>query len=150
MPRRILDAYGIEDPASHSERVNSSFLFALLFLPFAAWIVQLIVSYGLATYACFPSEMARDSLLPGWGFLGAVLVAINLLALAITLLTALASFLVWRHTSEEAGGGHGHLIEAGEGRTRFLAVWGIWLGIWFALQIIFGTIAIIGVPACGG
>jgi hypothetical protein len=41
------------------------------------------------------------------------------------------------------------LVEAGEGRTRFLAVWGIWTGVWFAIAILFNTIAVFAVPTCG-
>ncbi|HEX6440665.1 MAG TPA: hypothetical protein VF007_00655 [Stellaceae bacterium] len=41
------------------------------------------------------------------------------------------------------------MIEGAEGRTRFLTVWGFWIGIWFFLQILFGAIGFLAVSACG-
>ena len=70
-------------------------------------------------------------------------------ALAIAIAATVVSFVMWRRVSEEAAGGQEHLLEGGQGRTRFFAIWGVWAGVWFALQIVFATIAAFWVPPCG-
>jgi hypothetical protein len=92
----------------------------------------------------------RSALPPHWTWLPAGLIAINLVALAIAALGIFMSWRIWLRTDEEAEGGHSHLINAGEGRTRFLAVWGIWSGVWFFIMIGFNTVALFGVPTCAG
>ncbi|WP_363346039.1 hypothetical protein [Methylocystis echinoides] len=147
MPREIMDAYGVEHPAPHRSRVSDSVLFSALLAAPLAWSAQLLINYGLASEACFPREAPKSA--PIWGSLHAELLAINLLALAIAIAATIVSYVIWRRVSEEAAGGHAHLVEAGEGRTRFFAIWGVWSGVWFILQIIFGTVAAVGVPGCG-
>jgi hypothetical protein len=147
MPREILKAYGVEHPAPHRDRVSDSLLFSALLAAPLAWSAQLLLNYGIASHACFPAEAPKAA--PIWGWLHAGLLAINLAALAIALIATVVSFTIWRRTNEEAGGGHERLIDIGQGRTRFFAIWGFWSGVWFVIQILFGTIAAVGVPGCG-
>jgi hypothetical protein len=75
---------------------------------------------------------------------------INLGALlAAGLATALAVRILRRTEAEDAGGSGG-IMDAGEGRTRFLAIWGIWLGVVFMLAIVFNTISVFWVGLCPG
>ena len=141
--------YQIEEPAPHKHKVATEILFAALLAAPAAWSLQLLVNYGLASHACFPRDTPRDAFLPGWGWTTAALAAINLTALVIALVATVASYLIWKEARDEAHGGHAHLIDAGRGRTRFFAIWGVWGGLWFVIQIIFGTIAVFGAPGCG-
>jgi hypothetical protein len=123
-------------------------LFAALLTPPIAWFLQLCVDYGLTSQACFP----RENLLPtGLGISPAVLpgsLALNLGALVVAGLALFASLGILLRTRHEVPSGHG-LIEGAEGRTRFLAVWGFWIGVWFAIGILFNTIAILELPSCG-
>jgi hypothetical protein len=146
---RILSAYGVMPPAPHSERVSAALLFGALLAPPLAWGVQLIVNYGLASHACFPGDMPRTSLAPGWEWVAPAIIALNLASLAIAAAASVVSLSIWRRTREEAAGGHASALDIGQGRTRFLAIWGMWSGVWFALQILFGTIAAFWTPACG-
>jgi hypothetical protein len=70
----------------------------------------------------------------------------------IAILLALAgiavSFMNWRTSREEASGTSGELVEAGEGRTRFLSLWGVLSGGGFLIGIIFNTIAFAMAPLC--
>ncbi|MDJ0450749.1 hypothetical protein [Methylocystis sp. JR02] len=145
----LLSIYGVEPPAPHRARTSLALLFGALLASPLAWSVQLLVNYGLASHACFPSDRPRSSLAPGWEWVEPVVTALNLLCLAIAVVASLVALSVWRRTSGEAEGGHESVIDVGQGRTRFLAIWGVWGGVWFALQILFATISIIWVPACG-
>ncbi len=147
MPGEIMKAYDIQHPAPHRTRVSDALLFSALLASPLAWSAQLLLNYGLASHACFPNWTPKAS--PIWGWLSSSLLAINLVALAIAVAATAVSFVMWRRVSEEATGGHEHLLDIGQGRTRFFAIWGVWSGAWFIIQILFGTIAAVGVPGCG-
>lgn len=148
MAESILRAYGIEHPAPHAGKVSTWLvLLALLAAP-GAWSLQLLVNYGLASHACFPRSAPKGH--PSWDWLWPSVLAINLFALFVAAAATFISLLIWRRIRSETRGGHGQLIHAGEGRSRFLAVWGIWSGLWFVIGIIFNLIAAVGVPACTG
>ncbi|WP_414475423.1 hypothetical protein [Microvirga sp. M2] len=149
MPETIMRSYGIQHPAPHGRSVSMGLVWAGLLAAPAAWSLQLLVSYGLASHACFPRDYLYARVVPGWGWIMPALVAINIAALAVACIGTAISYRNWSRISQEASGGHTRLLEAGEGRTRFLAVWGIWSGIWFAIAIVFDTIAVFAVPLCG-
>lgn len=149
MAKEIMPGYGVEHPAPHRGLVSDALLFTALLAAPLAWAAQLLLGYGLSSHACFPRGLPKAAPGPGWEWLPAGLLAINLAALVIALLATVVSYALWRRTREEAHGGHAQLIEAGAGRTRFFAIWGVWSGVWFVLQILFATIALIGAPGCG-
>jgi hypothetical protein len=148
MAKTIMTGYEVEHPAPFAGAAPSGLLFAALLTPPIAWFLQLCVDYGLTSQACFP----REKLLPtGLGISPAVWpgsLALNLAALVVAGLALFASLWIWRRTRHEVPSGHG-LIEGAEGRTRFLAVWGFWIGVWFAIGILFNTIAMLELPSCG-
>ena len=86
--------------------------------------------------------MAKD-----WPWLAVL--AITVLAIAVAAAAAVFSFGLWRRTRAEAAGAASDLIEAGEGRTRFLSLWGAMSGAGFAIALLFSLIALFGVPPCG-
>jgi hypothetical protein len=137
-------------PSPHRDRVG---LWAALFGVFAgpfAWAAQLNVNYAIASHACFPDMQSRTSVLPGWHGFAWGLGAINLLALALAVAAAILSWRSWRATGGEHRGGAGALLEAGEGRTRFLAACGLMSGLGFAAAILFNLLAVLTVPPCFG
>jgi hypothetical protein len=67
--------------------------------------------------------------------------------LAAALATALAVRNL-RRTGREHADGSGGMMDAGEGRTRFLAIWGIWIGVVFMLGIAFNTISVFWAGLC--
>jgi hypothetical protein len=146
---KMLQDYGVEPPAPHSERVSLALLFGALLASPLAWSLQLLVNYGLASHACFPRDRPRGSLLAGWEWTPSAIIIINLSCLFVAIAASLVSASLWRRTREEAAGGHGSALDIGQGRTRFFAIWGVWAGVWFALQIFFATIAAFWVPSCG-
>jgi hypothetical protein len=149
MANDVLSSYGLPHPAPHAGAVGTGVLFAALLASPMAWTLQLLVNYGLASHACFPREAPHPTAIPGWGWTWSASLAINLVALAVACAATVVAFRLWQRTSTEVHGDHDRLLEAGEGRTRFLAVWGIWAGVWFALSIAFNTILVFEVPLCG-
>ena len=133
-------------PSPHRDRV--SFL-ALLFGACAAplfWLGQLGLGYGLTALVCFPGDhpQAPPPNMP----LSAALVAFDVIALAACLAGGGVAWWAWRQTWNEQGGGKNHALHTGEGRTRFMALWGIMSSLWFAAAILFNAIASITVPPC--
>lgn len=115
----------------------------------AAWVTQLVVGYGVAGYACYrrdaPLQAAATS---GWGAERFGLLALNLACLLVTLIALTTSYIHWRRTRGETGGGAGRALEVGEGRSRFLAACGILINLAFCIAILFDTAPILGVPTC--
>lgn len=147
MPKEIMESYGVEHPAPHRGMVSDAVLFSALLAAPLAWAAQLLLNYALAANACFPRQAPGAA--PRWEWLHAGLLGVNLAALAIAIAATFVSAAMWRRTSGEAHGGHDQLIDVGQGRTRFFAIWGVWSGVWFIIQILFGTIAAIGALGCG-
>lgn len=133
-------------PAPHRRRAGSALAVALLAAPLA-WLTQTSANYGLSSHACYPAAEPLLSMAVKWSWPAAL--AINLAALIVAAAAAVMAFAVWRRTREEATGRVPDLIEAGEGRTRFLALWAAMTGGGFTLAMIFSLIALMGVPPCG-
>ncbi len=115
----------------------------------AAWLIQLIVDYGLAAHRCYPDNMPVLSPgVPGWSY--PALLALNVLAIVTAVAAAIAARRIWHRTKDEHNSSTHHLLTAGEGRTRFLAMCGQLAGLGFLVAILFDTVAIIMVPRCFG
>jgi hypothetical protein len=135
-------------PAPHRDRVSAlESLFGLLGGPLA-WFIQLCAGYALASWPCFPSEEHRLRMPDSYAWTSSALIAVSVAAIVI----ALASFIVSRRafdrTRDEEAGGHPHLLEAGAGRTRFLALWGMVFGAGFAIVTAMTTVAFFVLPRC--
>ena len=138
-----------EHPAPHRGRVSIIASLASLIAGPAAWIVQLVVGYGLSSLACFPHDAAlRQSSPPGWSSETLLLGAINGACLMVAIVSGVIALIHWRRTRGERGGGATQALEIGEGRTRFLAICGMLSSFGFALAILFDTPALLAVPAC--
>jgi hypothetical protein len=137
-------------PAPQRDRVTRfESVFGLLGGPLA-WFVQLCACYGLASWSCFPKDQRvltpTDGAAWTWPTLVIALVASVTIALA-------ALFVSWRmlqRTRSEGAGDHNHLLEAGAGRRRFIALWGMFLGGGFAIATLIDAVAFLVLPACAG
>ena len=138
-----------QHPARHRGRVGIVASLASLIAGPAAWIVQLVLGYGLSSLACFPHDAAlRQSPLQGWSTEPLILGVINGVCLAIAIGGGVMALIHWRRTHGERGGGAAQAMEIGEGRPRFLAICGMMSSFGFAAAILFDTPAILAVPAC--
>lgn len=134
-------------PAPHRHRARNATLLACLAAGPVVWLIQMSINYGISSHGCYPAAepLAR---LPS-GAVWTVIIAITIVAIMISLAAALLSYRNWRMTRAEAGGDTPETIEAGEGRTRFLSLWGAFAGTGFAVALLFNLIGILGVPPCG-
>jgi hypothetical protein len=133
-------------PAPHRDRAN--FLW-LLFGCSAApifWLGQLMLGYWVSAQACYSGDHPVD--LASVGTLRTALIVFDIVAMIATFSGAVVSWSNWRATQNEKKGGATRAIHTGEGRTRFLALWGLMSSLWFFGAIVFNTIGSIMVPLC--
>lgn len=110
-----------------------------------AWGLHLVLNYGFASQICFPGLMPRANA-AGVGWLWPLLIAIDMTGMAGCALAALLSWRNWR-------GAPRHLavdkeIETGEGRSRFLASWGMLTSTLFVTAIFFDFVGLWVLPLC--
>jgi hypothetical protein len=136
----------VSHPAPHRSRVGIRQLLVSLFLAPLVWAIQILCSYGFASMACFPRYVPLGEMsiagLP-------VIVLIGSLAALVVAAGALwTAFSAWHRTRGEAGGGSHQALDAGEGRTRFLALCGIIITSIFSAAVIWEAIVAIFLPHC--
>ena len=146
MAAEDLSQVSIKHPAPHRHRVGLAALFFGLAAAPTAWNAQLLFSVGLSAHACYPRDVPLE--LPIWGNLWGILLAIGLAGIAVAILGGIVSFRNWRLTFDEAPGSAHHLLDVGEGRTRFIAMFGILTSFLFALALLLATAAVFLVPLC--
>jgi hypothetical protein len=137
-------------PAPHRHRVSAAeSLFGLAGGPLA-WFVQLCAGYAMASWPCFPLDEHLHLPLNSYAWTWAAIVVISVAAVIVSLAAFMVSRGILRRTLDESEGGHGHALETGAGRTRFLALWGMVLGGGFAVATALTTVAFFVLPRCAG
>jgi hypothetical protein len=128
------------------ETRSTSFLL-LLFGASAApifWIGQVMLGYGVSAYACYPGD---HPVAVSYGpALYDTLIVFDIVALIAAAAGGAVSFWCWRHVDREKRDAVDFKI--GEGRVRFLALWGLFSSLWFFSAILFNTIGSLTVPPC--
>ncbi len=141
-------AASIGHPAPHRQKVSlSSLLFGFWGAPIA-WITQLCANYGLSSTVCYPGVRPVVQVPAGWRWITPALFVVDALALLVAVAAAVVAFRAFSITKEEREGDHHHLIEVGEGRSRFLALCGLVTAGGFILVMVFNTLSLILVPLC--
>lgn len=107
-------------PAPERDRVSNLRLLGALLLAPLGWLTQLLASYFFSSNACANGD---DGLAPATvPALWLILLIINFLCIAAGVAGLVFALRAWRRTrGEKKGGGH-HLLDVGEGRTRFAAL----------------------------
>jgi hypothetical protein len=111
------------------------------------WTLQMWMSASLAGYACYPHADPVGK--PLWTWLPAVLPAISAAAFAIALSGGAVAWNTWQHTRSERPGSAHQLMETGDGRTRFIAMFGLLTSTVFVIAVAFGATALWLVPLWG-
>jgi hypothetical protein len=135
-------------PAPHRDRVPGWQIALGLFGGPAAWSAQSMLDAGLAGYSCFPKDEPLRT--PLWAGLDTTLLTLNLVAIAVCIVSALIAWRAYRLTGEERPGSAHHLLESGDGRTRFLAFAGVMTSVLFIVAVAFETVEIFMVSPCHG
>jgi hypothetical protein len=128
---RVLDAVG---PAPETR--DPRFLWLLFGASAAplAWLGQMMLSYGITAYVCYPGD--HPVALSSGASLFALLIASDLVALAICAAAGWVSRNAWTRAASSRG------------RNRFLALWGMMSSLWFFAAVLFNAIASVMVPLC--
>jgi hypothetical protein len=121
--------------------------FATLGAPLA-WFVQLNANYALLAQPCFPGPERNIELPADAAWTWPAALGVYALCLIIALAALATALRLFRRTRDEDAEHQAEMQEAGAGRTRFLAYWGILLGIGFAVVIFVNLLALVMVPPC--
>jgi hypothetical protein len=133
-------------PAPERGKVSLWSLGVSLALPPLAWSLQSVLGYSVSSEACYPGDTPLS--MPDFSGLWWLLLGINVLALVIIVLAMSIAHRNWKLTRQELGGDSQHLIERGEGRSRFLSMCGLMLGGGLAVATLFSTVTLAISPLC--
>jgi hypothetical protein len=134
-------------PAPAVRGVTPPALWFGLFGAPVAWSLQLLASYALVAHGCYPD--AQPMTMPVVPGLKTLVLGTGVAALAVALLAGGSAWRSWRATRHEPEGEHEALLEAGEGRTRFMALAGLLLGAVFVLGIVMNVVPLLLLRPCG-
>ena len=139
-------APGAGHPAPHRNRVSPwATGFGLLGAP-GAWVLQLLLAVGFASYSCYPKDVPLDRSIFGW--LEPLVLIVNGTAIVVCALALWVAWRSWKKTRfERPGSGH-HVMESGDGRTRFFAMTGMLASVLFLIGVVFQAFNVFVVPAC--
>jgi hypothetical protein len=134
-------------PAPHRERVRLLELILVTFAPPLAWSAHLVVNYAFSSRACYPDRTPQNS--PSFDELWLLLIVVDVAALAISAAAAALAYRNWQASAQEAAEHGSPMVETGEGRTRFLASWGLMIGAGFFVAVAFDFVGLWIIPICG-
>jgi hypothetical protein len=135
-------------PAPHAARVGLVALFYGLFAAPIMWAGNFMVDYGLVSYACYPGRQPLSAAQPGLAFVFWLTLAFYVLTLAVCASGFVVAYRSWGATAQELEGHGHHLIEAGEGRTRYLSMIGMGFSLLFFVASVFGILIYAIEPLC--
>ncbi len=110
-------------PAPHRHRFSIAWLIAALIAPPLGWSVHLVANYALASHSCYPIDVPKSPAHPAllWGSL----IVIDVVSLALSAASGFIAYSAWQTSRHEMAEHRSQMVETGEGRTRFLAAWGL-------------------------
>jgi len=135
-------------PAPHRDLVPGWLIGFGLFAGPAAWSVQSLLDVALAGYACYPKDEPLAA--PLWSGLPTALASANVVAIVVCVLGGIAAWVAYRKSGAERPGSAHHLLESGDGRTRFLALAGVLTSVLFIVAVVFETFEVFMVTPCHG
>ena len=128
---------------------NQVSFWALIFGASAApvfWLGQMILGYGVSAFVCYSGD--HPTMMASTTTLRVALIVFDAVAIIAALAGGVVAYGCWRRVRNEKEGGASHAIDIGDGRARFMALWGMMSSLWFLGAIVFGTIASVAVPLC--
>ena len=134
------------DPIGAAPETRSVKFITLLFGACTAplfWLGQIGLGYGVSAFSCYPGDHPVSS---QTNMLFDMLMVFDAVAILAVACGGLVSWQAW--TAVAGSQSHRHVLHTGEGRDRFLAIWGLLSSLWFFFAVLFNTIASILVPPC--
>jgi hypothetical protein len=142
-----MSAPAAASPAPAVRAVAPTALWFGLFGAPAVWSLQLLASYALVAHGCYPAaEPMTIPVVPG---LTMLVLGTGATALVVALVAGSLAWRSWRATQHEHEGDHEALLEAAEGRTRFMALAGMLLSAVFVLGIVMNVVPVLLLRPCG-
>lgn len=110
----------VNHPAPERGRVSNLRLLGALLLAPGGWLLQLLTSYFFASNACARGDNGLGpAAAPN---LWLLLLLVNFICVVAGIFGMTFALRAWRRTRDEKPGGGHHLLDVGEGRTRFAAL----------------------------
>jgi hypothetical protein len=142
-----MSAPAAADPAPAIRAVAPPVLWFGLFGAPAVWSLQLLTTYALVAHGCYPdAEPMTIPVVPG---LRTLVLGAGAAALAVAIFAGSLAWRSWRAAQYEHQGEHEGLLEAGEGRIRFMALAGMLLSAVFVLGIVMNIVPVLLLRPCG-
>lgn len=132
-------AESVDHPAPARDALPRWRLLAGLVLAPAAYSLLIVTGYTIAANAC--AARIRPS---------AAVVLVTVVALGAILAGLAISIGNFRRTRDEGGGGHAGTQDIGDGRTRFLAYFGLCASGLFALAVVVQLTSFVLLDQCLG
>lgn len=118
-------------PLRHRVRIGALW-FGLTGAP-AAWSAQLVASYAFSAHSCFPRLVPLSVPQGGASTFMVLLLAGSVIALCVGALALITAVRSWHATVLETNASTHEALDVGEGRTRFMALAGIFVSTVFLL-----------------
>jgi hypothetical protein len=135
-------------PSPQRERVGPwAMWFCILGAPLA-WSLQQLINAPLFAHGCYPKDVPVAE--PIWVHAGGVAFAVELVAIGACIGAGLTAWRNWNRTRDEKEGSGHHLMESGDGRSRFMAMVGFICSGLFLLATLFATSLLFMVQPCNG
>lgn len=113
-----------------------------------AWSLQQLVNAPLFAHGCYPADVPLAA--PIWAGSVAVAMTVEAVAVVVCLAAGWVAWRSWRLMREEKGGSGHHVMESGDGRSRFMALVGLLCSGLFLLGILFATGFLYVLRSCNG
>jgi len=134
--------FDVGHPAPDRGRVGRfTLLFALAGAPLA-WSLEFSANAAISGTGCYagfgPNKVSPESSI----WVNSAVIGIDLAMFVMAFVSLGVSIWAYRKTGRHEHLGGGDLVDSGEGRTRFIAVWGIFTSILFSVAIAANTISV--------
>jgi hypothetical protein len=148
MSDRTVEFSRARHPAPERQDVSLSALFFGLFAAPIVWAGNLMVTFAINVHACFPGADPLGRAIQGFGFAWWFILACYLAALVLCAIAFFVSYRNWEASGSESEGHVHHLMERGEGRTRYLSLIGMSFNVLFFVAVLYGAIIMAIEPLC--
>jgi hypothetical protein len=140
--------HGQPHPSPHRAHARAwATWFGLIGAPLA-WSLQLLLNASIGAHGCYPGDAPLAE--PIWANTTSVMAVVEIAAMLVCTGALWCAWHSWRRTREERPGSAHHLMEAGDGRTRFMAMAGMLTSCQMLVAVVLSTISALAVPGCGG